>query len=157
MIIAVVGGDSSASVLALTRAEAVGAEIARRNCVLICGTRWRDGGGLSRSQRSWRDDNRRLARADNSHMNEYVQIPIVTGVGDARNVIIVSSADAVIALDGEYGTLSEIAHALNRGKPIVGMSTWALSKEGREDPPIYRTEDPAEAVRWAIEAASKGT
>ena len=90
-------------------------------------------------------------------MNEYVQIPIVTGVGDARNVIIVSSADAVIAIDGEYGTLSEIAHALNRGKPIIGMSTWALSKEGREDPPIYRTEDPVEAVRWAIEAASKDT
>ncbi|MBC8412357.1 TIGR00725 family protein, partial [bacterium] len=61
---------------------------------------------------------------DKSEANTYVQIPIVTGMGHARNVIVVKSADAVIAVAGELGTLSEIAIALKTGKPLIGLQTW---------------------------------
>ncbi len=157
MIIAVVGGDTSSAPadVALSQAEAVGCEIARRGCILICGGR---GGVMEAACRGASEAGGMtigiLPGSDRSEMNEFVQIPIVTGAGEARNVIIALSADAIIAIDGEYGTLSEIAHALNRGKPVVGMSTWAISKDGHGDPPIYRTEDPSEAVDWAVEAAS---
>ena len=93
-----------------------------------------------------------LPGTDRSNANPYVQIPIVTAMGEARNMIITTTADAIIAIDGEYGTLSEIAHALNRGKPVVGILTWNLNKDGRDEVPIYRTDDAADAVRWAIEA-----
>ena len=157
MIIAVVGGDTSSSPsdVALAQAEAVGAEIARRGCMLICGGR---GDVMEAACRGASQAGGTtigvLSGSDRSQMNPYVEIPIVTGFGEARNLIITLSADAVIAIDGAYGTLSKIAHALNRGKPVVGMSTWMLSKDGREDPPIYRTEAPPEAVRWAVEAAN---
>jgi uncharacterized protein (TIGR00725 family) len=94
-----------------------------------------------------------VPEADRRDMNPYVQIPIVTGMGNARNVILALTADAVIAIGGAYGTLSEIAHALNSGKPVVGMGTWGVRREGAEDSLIYRTEDPVEAVTWALEAA----
>jgi hypothetical protein len=56
--------------------------------------------------------------------NAYVTVPLTTGLSHARNVIIVRSADAVIAVAGEYGTLSEIAIALKLGKPVIGINTW---------------------------------
>jgi uncharacterized protein (TIGR00725 family) len=58
--------------------------------------------------------------------NRCVGISIATGMGHARNVIIVKSADAVIALPGEYGTLSEIAIALKMGRPVISLGSWEL-------------------------------
>ncbi len=95
-----------------------------------------------------------LPEADRSAMNQWVEFPIVTGMGEARNVVIVLSADAVIALDGSYGTLSEIAFALRFGKPVVGLGTWSMSLEGREDPAMLRMDDPVAAVEAAVAAAS---
>ena len=152
MIIAVVGGDASSgpSSTALTQAEAVGAEIARRGALLICGGR---GGVMEAACRGAGEAGGItigvLPGRDRAEMNPYVQIPIVTGMSEARNAIIALSADAVIAIDGEYGTLSEIALALAHGRPVAGIGTWSLSKDGAEAP-IYRTEDPVDAVRWAI-------
>jgi uncharacterized protein (TIGR00725 family) len=155
MIIAVVGGDASSgpSPAALEQGEAVGAELARRGATLICGGRGgvmeaacrgaSEAGGLTIGVLPGRD------RAD---MNRYVQIPIVTGMSEARNAIIVLSADAVIAIDGEYGTLSEVALALANRKPVAGIGTWNLSKDGGDEPPIHRTTDAADAVRWAMDA-----
>ena len=80
----------------------------------------------------------------------YVQIPIVTNMGEARNVIVVKSARAVIAIDGSYGTLTEIAHALCNGIPVIGLNTWALSRRGQTDNAIIPVESPAEAVSTAI-------
>lgn len=71
--------------------------------------------------------------------NGCVGIAIATGMGHARNVIIVKSADAVIALPGEHGTLSEIALALKMGKPVVSLRSWAI-------PGILRAETPEEAL-----------
>ncbi len=58
--------------------------------------------------------------------NEYIDIPVVTGLGIGRNVIIARTADALIAIGGEYGILSEIAFALQMGKPVVGIETWDI-------------------------------
>jgi len=74
--------------------------------------------------------------------NRYVDIPIVTGMGEARNVLVVQSAQAVIAIHGEYGTLSEIAHALKLGIPVVGLHTWNLAKDGHPRQAIVRAQTP---------------
>jgi len=58
--------------------------------------------------------------------NLYIDVPVVTGLGIGRNVIIARTADALIAIGGEYGTLSEIAFALQLGKPVVGIKTWDI-------------------------------
>ncbi len=82
--------------------------------------------------------------------NPYVQFPIVTGIGYARNVAVVKSAQAVIAIGGSYGTLSEISHALQSGIPVIGLDTWALSRKGQADTAIIPARDPTEAVKKAI-------
>jgi len=82
--------------------------------------------------------------------NPYVQIPIVTGIGYARNVAVVKSAQAVIAIGGSYGTLSEIAHALQSGIPVIGLNTWSLSRNGQQDNSIILAQNPTEAVNKAL-------
>jgi uncharacterized protein (TIGR00725 family) len=83
-----------------------------------------------------------------------VEFPIVTNLGAARNAVIVLSADVLIAVDGSYGTLSEIALALVHGKPVIGLDTWRISgHDGVEDQRIVRAQDPAEAVERAVAAA----
>jgi len=82
--------------------------------------------------------------------NPYVQIPIVTGIGYARNVAVVKSAQAVIAIGGSYGTLSEIGHALQNGIPVIGLNTWSLSRNGQQDNSIIPAQNPTEAVNKAL-------
>jgi len=72
--------------------------------------------------------------------NPYVQVPIATGIGEARNAVLVNTADGLIAIGGEYGTLSEIAFALKADKPIVALDSWDLDER------IVRASSPAEAV-----------
>ncbi len=85
--------------------------------------------------------------------NPYVTVPIATGMGEARNLIVVGSAQAVIAIAGEYGTLSEIGHALKMGKPVVGLQTWRLSRHGELDRGIYDVSSPEQAVDVALRLA----
>ena len=75
--------------------------------------------------------------------------------GEARNAIVARAADAVIAVGGEFGTLSEIALALKMGKPVIGLGTWSLDLEGLPGDPLQRAADPAEAVARALEAAER--
>ena len=155
MIIAVIGGDSpSEQVLPL--AEAVGRELAQRGHTLICGGL---GGVMEAACRGARDAGGHtigiLPGPDRRDANPHVEFPIVTNMGYARNNIIVLTADAVIAVDGSYGTLSEIALALVHGKPVVGLGTWRISSnEGVEDQRITRADNPVDAVERAIAAAS---
>jgi len=86
--------------------------------------------------------------------NPYVQIPIVTGIGHARHLAVVKSAQAVIAIGGSYGTLSEIGHALQGGIPVVGLNTWSLSKNGQQDNSIILAQNPAEAVSKALNSTT---
>ena len=76
--------------------------------------------------------------------NAYVDIPIATGMGIGRNIIIIRSADVVLAIDGSYGTLSEIAYALQLGKPVIGLRTWQVSEK------IVHCNNIAEAVNEIV-------
>ena len=87
---------------------------------------------------------------DRSTANKYVDIIIPTGLGEARNMLVVNAAQVVIAIGGEYGTLSEVALALKTGKPVVGIDTWRLLIGGEERESIYRVDLAQDAVEWAI-------
>ena len=84
-----------------------------------------------------------------SSANRFIDIPIVTGMGEARNVIVAKSSHSVIAVGGSFGTLSEISFALKSGIPVIGLDTWDVSEE------IIKCETPEEAVRTAFELSSR--
>ncbi|MGQ9502928.1 MAG: TIGR00725 family protein [Anaerolineae bacterium] len=149
-IIAVVGSAlCSAHETAL--AEAVGRALAEAGATLICG------GGSGVMEAACRGAKKAdgltigvLPGFHASDANPFVDIPIVTGLGEARNVIIVRTARAVIAVGGEFGTLSEIAFALKLGRPVIGLETWELAKAGQPCPAIICAHTPEEAVRLAL-------
>jgi uncharacterized protein (TIGR00725 family) len=86
--------------------------------------------------------------------NPHLDVALTTGLGYARNLLVVRAAHAVIAVDGRYGTLSEIAVALTFSIPVIGLATWHLSREGAgEDPSIIRASDAQDAVEKALAAA----
>jgi uncharacterized protein (TIGR00725 family) len=153
MFVAVIGaGRCSAEVAAL--AESVGRELAQRGAVVVCGGL---GGVMEAACRGAKGAGGvtvgilpGTARRD---ANPHVDIPIVTGMGEARNVLVVRSAQAVIAISGEYGTLSEIAHALKLGIPVVGLRTWQLAKDSLQREEIIRAQTPQEAVQRALALA----
>jgi uncharacterized protein (TIGR00725 family) len=137
-------------------AEAVGREVARRGGVLVCGGL---GGVMEAASRGAAEAGGLVVgilpgtRAEDA--NPYVTVPVVTGLGEARNVIVVRSSDALVAVGGGYGTLSEVAYALKLGVPVVGLGTWELSRPGLEADPIVRAQDPAGAVALAWEMAQR--
>ncbi len=92
-----------------------------------------------------------LPGEDKSEANPYVQVPIATDLGIARNVVLVQTVDVLIAIDGSYGTLSEIALALNLGKRVVALNSWDLEKAGEINTDLYvRAKDPEDAVEMAL-------
>ncbi|MFC2069885.1 TIGR00725 family protein [Chloroflexota bacterium] len=150
IIIAVIGaGDPSAEEAKL--AEEVGKELARKGAALVCGGL---GGVMEAACRGANSEGGLtigiLPGDSPLAANPYVQIPVVTGIGYARNVAVVKSARAVIAVGGSYGTLSEIAHALQSNIPVIGLNTWALSRKGQKDKSIIPVKDPTEAVNKAL-------
>ena len=152
-IIAVIGGEQPSPEEARL-AEEVGRELARQGIILVCGGL---GGVMEAACRGASSEGGLtigILPGDSTRAaNPYVQIPIVTGMGYARNIFIVKSAQAVIAIDGSYGTLSEIAHALQNGIPVIGLNTWSLSKNGQPDNSIILAQDPTEAVNKALNLA----
>jgi len=90
-----------------------------------------------------------LPGEDAAEANEYIDYPIPTGFGEARNVIVIRTADAVVAFPGKYGTLTEMAFALKMKKPLVSVSAWKLGDD------IRQVEDPEEAAKLALELASE--
>jgi len=151
--IAVIGGNQCSKEEAKL-AEGVGRELARRGAILVCGG---SGGVMEAACKGASSEGGLtigiLPGENPQAANPYVQIPIVTGIGYARNVAVVKSAQAVIAIGGNYGTLSEIAHALQSAIPVIGLNTWSLSRNGQLDEPIIRAESPAEAVNKALSLA----
>ncbi len=79
-------------------------------------------------------------------------MPIVTGLGEGRNLLVVRNADAVIAVGGEWGTLSEIALARKIGCPVVLLHSWTLTYPYGRSADLPTAETPEEAVRMALEA-----
>jgi len=149
--IAVVGGgvpQADADELA----AGVGGELARRGAVLVCGGL---GGVMEAACRGAKEAGGMtvgiLPGTDRSEANRFVDVAIPTGMGEARNALVVRSADALVAIGGEFGTLSEIALALKAGKRVVGLGTWELAKGGRPVQAIVPAASPADAVERALE------
>lgn len=94
-----------------------------------------------------------LPGIDKSAANEYIDIAIPTDLGAYRNALLVRSCDAVIAVYGAYGTLSEIAFALRLNIPVIGVNTWEVSRNGTPDPGIHIVQTAEEAVALAIQLA----
>jgi uncharacterized protein (TIGR00725 family) len=136
------GGEVAASVLA--DAEAVGAELARRGAVVVCGGL---GGVMAAACRGARAEGGVtlgiLPGLDRADANEWVSVAVATGLGELRNGLVVRSADAVVAIAGEYGTLSEIALALKAGLRVVGLRSWEI-------PGVLAADDAAAAVALAL-------
>ena len=155
MIIAVIG-DSSCSPEEVKLAESVGEILAQQGATIVCGGL---GGVMEAACRGAKSKGGLtigiLPGQDPGTANPWVDIPIVTGIGEARNVAVVKSAQAVIAIGGRYGTLSEISHALKSNIPVIGLNTWSLSRKGREDNSIIQVNNAAEAVDKAISFAKR--
>jgi hypothetical protein len=153
--IAVIGG-SQASKEETKLAEAVGRELAKQGATLVCGGL---GGVMEAACKGAQSENGvtiGILPGDNRQAaNPYVQIPIATGIGYARNIAVAKSAQAVIAIGGSYGTLSEISHALQSGIPVIGLNTWSLSRNGQQDGSIIPAQNPTEAVNKALNLAIK--
>jgi uncharacterized protein (TIGR00725 family) len=147
-------GSSEASPEAVRLAEEVGRELAKRGVTLVTG-------GLTGvmeaacrgAKEAWGTTVGILPGYDPKEANKYVDIPVCTGIGYARNVIVVRSGRAAIAVNGAFGTLSEIAYALGEGIPVIGLDTWAISRNGKNSDAIIVATDPLDAVEKAIEAA----
>jgi uncharacterized protein (TIGR00725 family) len=148
-VIAVIGAGT-APAAALKLAYEVGREIARRGATLINGGRL---GVMEAAAAGARHLGGRtigiLPSYDRSTANQHIEFAITTGMGEARNAIIVASADAVIALAGEGGTLAEIGFAMKMHRPIVALKSWP------EIPHLHRANTPADAVALALRLASR--
>jgi uncharacterized protein (TIGR00725 family) len=157
MIISVIGGED-ASADALRLAEETGRELGKRGVTLCCGGR---GGTMEAACRGTRSAGGHTIgilpghNASESPPNPWVEFPVFTGIGYARNSAVVLTGEAVIAVDGAYGTLSEIAFALIHDKPLVGLDTWDFVYHGHNANKITRAASPQEAVEKAIEMAKQ--
>ena len=125
-------------------AYAVGQEIAKAEAVLVCGGL---GGVMEAACQGANDQGGKtigiLPGIDKSEANPYVDIPIVTGLGYARNLLVVRNSQVVIAMPGEFGTLSEIAFCLKLGIPLISLSNWKIKG-------MIPAKNPEEAVKLAL-------
>ncbi len=148
-------GNSKASAQEIKLAETLGREIAKSGSILVCGGL---DGVMEAACRGAVSENGLtvgiLPGTDRKDANQYVKIPIVTGIGYARNIIVVKSAQAVIAVGGGYGTLTEIGYALKNGIPVIGLGTWKLSSKEKTDDAIICVDNAADAVAIALEMIS---
>jgi uncharacterized protein (TIGR00725 family) len=132
-------------------AEAIGRGLADGGAILVCGglggvmaAACRGAGAAAGLTVGF------LPGTDRASANQWVQIALPTGLGELRNGLLIRAADAVIAVGGAYGTLSEIAFALRTGVPVIGLRTWDIDG-------IEQVESPAEAVDRALRKAGGRT
>lgn len=156
LLIGVIGAGNSASEEGLRMAEEVGYLIARADAVLVCGglngvmaaaaKGAKRGGGLTLGI---------LPTGNKGDANPFIDLPVATAMSTSRNLIIVRTADALIAINGSYGTLSEMAHAFDQGKTVFALHSWPMEKAGVEAALYVPVETPREAVDRALEFARK--
>jgi uncharacterized protein (TIGR00725 family) len=142
----------------LDQAEEVGQQLARGGATVVTGGL---GGVMRAASRgalaAGGETIGILPGADPSAANEYVRTPIATGLGVARNLVVVTSADAVVAIGGRYGTLSEIGLALRQGRHVVTLSSWRLETEHwTQAPRVHRARDARDAAALALKLAHEG-
>ena len=138
-------------------ASEVGRLLAREQLVVVCGGLGgimaaacegaKSGGGLTVGI---------LPMHEKRYANPYVDIAIPTGMHEARNAIVALAGDAVVAIGGGFGTLSEIALALRAGRLVVALSTWELDTARIEGAPFVRATTPEEAVSLVVAEVSRG-
>ncbi len=144
-------GERDASPENILRAYTVGHLLAERGFALVCGGLGGvmeaachgacDAGGLTLGI---------LPGIDAAEANPYVQIAIVTGLNEARNLLIVRSALVLIAIGGEYGTLSEMAFALKMNKPVIALHSWQPERPGISHPTLHTAQTPEEAIELLL-------
>ena len=137
-------GPGEAGPEVVAAAEAVGRELAARGAVVVCGGL---GGAMEAACRGAKEAGGTtvglLPGLDRSDANPYVDVAVLTGLGEARNALVVRTADALVAVGGGYGTLSEIGLALRTGKRVVGLRTWEIDG-------IEAVSSPEEAVEAVL-------
>jgi uncharacterized protein (TIGR00725 family) len=150
-------GEGVCSARVAREAAEVGAAVARAGAILLCGGL---GGVMEAASRGAAEAGGvvvgLLPGFRRRDANRWVRIPIVTGMDQARNVVLVRSCDALIAVGGMYGTLSEIALALKLGIPVVGLHTWRLRQPEGRRVPLVVAATPGDAVARALRAATRG-
>lgn len=146
-------GDGSCDQTTAGLAENVGRLIAEAGAVLVCGGL---GGVMEAACRGAKEAGGVtlgiLPEIDRGEGNPYLDYTVVTGIGHARNLAVAASGDAVIAVGGRFGTLSEIGLARKAGRPVVILGGWELSRDGQAPEGIMTAETPEEAVRLALGA-----
>jgi uncharacterized protein (TIGR00725 family) len=144
-------GPSQGSPEILRDAEAVGRGIAEAGGVLVCGGLT---GVMEAASKGASDAGGTvlavLPTLSPADANPYVTHAVATGIGEARNLAVVASGEAAIALGGEWGTLSEIAYARKLGRPVVAIQSWALRNQADTDLGIVEARTPEEAVKLAL-------
>jgi uncharacterized protein (TIGR00725 family) len=148
-IIGIVGGNQCGSKVSRL-AEEVGRLVAEREGILVCGGL---GGVMESASRGASEAGGLcigvLPGGHSKDANPYIHIAIPTDMGHARNVIIVRTADALIAIDGKFGTLSEVAFALILEKPVISLGSWEV------DPRVLKAKDPKAAVDLAFQSIGR--
>jgi uncharacterized protein (TIGR00725 family) len=155
LYIALVGGaDATAADREL--AHALGRGLAEAGAVLVCGGM---GGSMEAACRGAHSKGGLtvgiLPGTERSQANPHVDVALPTGMGEARNALVVRAADALVAVAGEFGTLSEIALALATGVPVVGLGTWELARAGGQVDAFVRASTPEQAVTMALALAAE--
>lgn len=148
-------GDTEPGDVTLALAEEVGRLLAEAGAVVVTGGR----AGVAEAASKGAVEAGGVAVGilpgpDRAEANPWVSVAVCTGLGETRNALVAMNGDAVIALEGGFGTLSEIGHALVAGRAVIGLGTWELRRRnGMEDGSIVRVTSPTEAVEAALEAA----
>jgi uncharacterized protein (TIGR00725 family) len=137
-----VAGASRPEAALLDQAELLGRRLAEAGAVVVCG----GGPGVMEAVGL-------LPGLDRREGNPHLSVAVPTGLGQGRNLLLVRSSDALVAVGGGFGTLSEIALALRTGTPVVGLATWSLRLDARAVEPFPVAEDAEAAARLALEAA----
>lgn len=137
--IAVFGGRKITAEL-YQQTQELGALLARENWLVFCGG---GGGAMEAVSRGVSEAGGTcvgiLKGRDLNEANPWVTIPIVTDMGISRNALLAYNCDVAVAVDGNYGTLSEIAYALQLGKPVIGLQTWDI-------PQVISAKNPADVI-----------
>ena len=150
MLISVIG-ESKASPRNYSLAEEVGRLLAASGITTVCGGL---GGVMEAVCKGARTAGGStigiLPGLDPKEANDWIEYPVCTGLGYARNIVVARAGLVVIAIGGAYGTLSEIGHALSEGKPLVALNTWSFSRNKRNDTSMHVCNTAKEAVETAI-------
>lgn len=137
-------------------AEKVGYKIAESGSILVCGGK---SGVMEATAKGVKKNGGTtigiLPSSTKEEANDFIDFPICTGLGQARNLLVVLNCDVLIAIGGEYGTLSEIALALKHNIPVVSLNSWSLDKIYSEIKNFYQTKTPEEAVERALKLSSE--